>query len=162
MRTAHAGCEAIAVYNTLHDMGKDVGLSQIIYDTEKNGYMVANGWMGTKTWKVDDMLRQYGVESTTAKPETVQRSADSGKLKDGQVYVASIWNNTNDKTGLADIGSGIHTFEVVYSPSANTDMPWVVYNRNSKEGEQRYKSIDEILVDEGMKGKYLSMLEVLN
>ena len=139
-----------------------MSLSQIIYDTEQNGYMFVDGWLGTKVWKVDDMLRQYGVESTAESPYTVQAAANNGALKDGQVYVASIWNDTNDKTGLADISSGIHTFEIVYSPSTNADEPWIVYNRGSDTAGKPYRSIDEILVDRDSNGKFLSILEVAN
>ena len=140
-----------------------MSLSQIIYDTEQNGYTLGDGWLGTKVWKVDDMLRQYGVESTAESPYTVQAAANNGELKDGQVYVASIWNDSDDESGRRKILSGIHTFEVVYSPSTNADEPWIVYNRDSfNETEFRYKSINDILFDEKRNtyGAYKSLLEI--
>ena len=153
---ANAGCESIAVYNTLHDLGKDMSLSQIIYDTERNGHMLWNGWLGTKIYKVDDILKQYGVESKAANSSDVQKSADSGELKEGQIYVASILNNKNAPLKGFE---GIHTFEIVYSPNANADKPWTVYNRNEEKDGKKYATVDDILEDR-TSGKYISMLEI--
>lgn len=150
---ANAGCEAIAVYNTLYDLGvKDISLSQIIYDTERMGNMLWNGWFGTKIWKVDDMLNMYGVSSQTVSPAEIQASADNGTLNPNQIFVATVFNNRDHK-----ITGGIHTFEIVYLPN-NTDQPWVVYNRNnaSTAGEP-YADLNSIL--EG-RGEYILLHQI--
>ena len=156
---ANAGCESIAVYNTLHDLGKDVSLSQIIYDTERNNYTLWNGWFGTKTSKVDDVLKLYGVESKAVSIDNIQKAADSGKEKEGQIYVASIWN---DKTTLLKGYGGIHTFEIVYSPKTDPDKPWTVYNRGSEDKAASYASLDDILTYKETTGKYRKLNQVID
>ena len=155
----NAGCESIAVYNTLHDLGKDVSLSQIIYDTERNNYTLWNGWFGTKTSKVDDVLKLYGVESKAVSIDNIQKAADSGKEKEGQIYVASIWN---DKTTLLKGYGGIHTFEIVYSPKTDPDKPWTVYNRGSEDKAASYASLDDILTYKETTGKYRKLNQVID
>lgn len=137
---ANAGCEAIAVYNTLHDLGKDVSLSKIIYDIERNKETLWNGWFGTKTSRVDEILEMYGVKSrVTNKPEFIDRAAREGAIKEGQIFVASGCN------GPIGVLKGVHTFEIVYSPSQNPQEPWLVYNRFSADEEPKpYATFAEI------------------
>ena len=82
--------------------------------------------MGTWPSKVDEILAIYGVESeATIHPEFVDKFSREGAISDGQIYIASAYNS---QKGLS---SGIHTFEIVYSPSQNPKEPWVAYNIDS-------------------------------
>ena len=147
----NAGCEAIAVYNTLLDLGKYVPLSQIIYDSEKRGYQLWNGWLGTKIWKVDDILNMYGVSTKEVNPLVIQAAENGGLLKDGQIFVAT---SNNGPIGPLN---GIHTYEIVYSPSIRPDQPWMVYNRYSNDTNVKYyESLPAIVND----GSYIHLYEI--
>ncbi len=88
---------------------------------------------------MDDILKQYGVESKKADPDSIQAAVDSGEVKEGQIYVASACN------GPKGVRDGIHTFEIVYSPETNPDKPWIVYNRYSSSKElEPYATFAEI------------------
>ena len=132
-----AGCEAIAIYNALHDLGFNVSLSRIIYDIEYNNYDLAFGWGGTWVNRIDDMLRYYGAEVEKTSASNIQTAADNGELKEGQVFVTSFWTDSEKWI------SSIHTVEVVYSPQKDPDNPWIVYNvDNEKEEAVPFESLD--------------------
>ena len=141
----HAGCEPITAYNVLYDMGNSVSLSQIIYDTELNNNTLWNGWFGTNIYTIDDLLRSYGVESKPVLSWDVQDAAIKGQIEDGQVFYASI---INDKR--MGIFSGIHSFEIVYSPETNSANPWLVYNRYSNTSRiYEYSDLQSVLENVG-------------
>lgn len=134
---AGAGCEAIAVYNVLRDLGKSVPLSQIIYDIERRGYMVWHGWLGTRTNRLGALLRLYGVKCRAVSPRRVQARADSGRLRSGSVFALAIFNNAK-----RPLTAGMHCFEAVYTPSADPQRPWTAYNRyNNRTAPERYPTL---------------------
>ena len=153
---SHAGCESIAVYNVLVDLGKEPSLAQIIRDTEEKGYTMLNGWGGTKIYETRSLLGGYGVECVSILPENAEKMCESGEAQAGQVYIASVLNDK--ESGL---GGGVHTIEIVYSPEDSSERPWKVYNRsNGSDGAEPYSNLNEILKDKGQEGLYLELYHV--
>ena len=153
---SHAGCESIAVYNVLVDLGKEPSLAQIIRDTEEKGYTMLNGWGGTKIYETRSLLRTYGVECVSILPENEEKMCESGEAKAGQVYIASIMNNA-DRSYLG----GVHTIEIVYDPEDDSEKPWKVYNSDNNSIEAKNcLNLDDALVNENQKGQYLALYHV--
>ena len=138
---AHSGCEAIAVYNVLQDLGKNISLSKIIYDAEFNQYTWLQGWAGVHPENVDDLLSLYGVEFENVDAKDIEKQLQNGNLKSGEIFIAVFYLDKNDTgpTGL------IHTVEIEYAPDKNSDEPWIVYNAyNKREMEKTYTSLEDV------------------
>ena len=138
---AHSGCEAIAVYNVLQDLGKNISLSKIIYDAEFNQYTWLQGWAGVHPENVDDLLSLYEVEFENVDTKDIEKQLQNGNLKSGEIFIAVFYLDKNDTgpTGL------IHTVEIEYAPDKNSDEPWIVYNAyNKREMEKTYTSLEDV------------------
>lgn len=148
----NAVCEAVAIYNTLYDLGSEISLSQIIYDIEFTNSTVWHGWFGTNVYQIDDILKAYGVSSHKVYSPRIQDAAENGKIDEGQIFIASIYNNRN-----GGVFSGIHTFEIVYSPLADNEPQWIVYNRFSNEQDPKlYQNLQDVLCG----GEYVIIYQI--
>ncbi len=59
---AYAGCEVIAVYNLLQDLGKSISLNVLIETFEKRG-AVFNGFFGTSPYALYRYLKKSGLDA---------------------------------------------------------------------------------------------------
>lgn len=150
----HSGCEAIAVYNTLRDLGLNVSLAGVICEAESGGHMFLGGWGGIMPEKISNLLDDYDVEHTKVEAADLQADADNGTLRPGQIFIASIWNRNSHPL------KGIHTFELVYNP-AKRFTPWMVYNRfNDERCVRYYPTLASVLVNGTVKGAYYTLYEI--
>ena len=147
-----ASCEMIAVFNVLHDLGKDKRLSEIIYHGETNGYMLAGGFFGTKIYKIGKILEKYDVAYEREKVAAFIANATEGNYKDGQIFITTIRTRTDVPI------SHIHTFEMVHYRGH-----WVVYNRFDRdEGPSIYGNIFDVLKNGGYTGAYMAIYKIID
>lgn len=141
---AHAGCEAIGVYNALLRLGLERPLPEIIRDMELRGYMRFWGYMGATPWFFP-LLRRYGARARAVSAASLRRDEMLGLLKPGSVYLFSIWNDRLRPY------KGLHTFAGVYEPDG-----WLIYNRfNSDAAPRKYPHLSDILRNGAQRGAFL-------
>lgn len=111
----HAGCEIIAVYNLLQDMGRDVSFPEVIRTADEIDCLVSNGNGGILPGGTKRLLQAYGIEFEEVSKNTLQAWADHGYMFDGEQYIAITWNTWSENKILdSNLKDGIHTFLMLY------------------------------------------------
>lgn len=65
-----SGCEALAVYNALFNLGHhDIKLSEIILSIEENDALVKSGKWGANPYSLERTLNEYGVSMKEISPQ---------------------------------------------------------------------------------------------
>lgn len=146
-----ASCEAIAVYNVLHDLGIPRRFSDVIYDTERLGGLLLFGIFGTRIGAIGRILEYYGVRYERMKPKEFLRRYESGDFQDGSRFIITIRN-----ISWLPVCS-LHTFETVLKGRLIT-----VYNRFSDmAGPGIYSSISDMLRNGSSSGALYSVYYIL-
>lgn len=149
---ARAGCEAIGVYNALVCLGIPRPLPEIIRDMELRGYMRAWGYMGATPW-FSPLLRHYGARSRVVLPSHLRRDQELGLLRDGEVFLFSIWNDRRMPF------KGLHTFAGMYE--AREGGNWLIFNRfNEDKSARRCRELSDILRNGKRTGAFLVIYRV--
>jgi len=147
-----AGCESIAVYNALRQLGRPRPLADVIRDMEKGGYLRLGGHFGAVPY-FGPLLRRCGAQARMVTPASLRRQAELRSLTPGAVFLMAIWNRRFMPQ------KGLHTFAAVYDPGPGGD--WEVFNRfNSDERSRRYDGLDDILVNGKHKGAFLVIYRI--
>ena len=121
-----AGCEAIAVYNVLRELGRDVTLSDVIRAAETGGCLALGGRMGILPRRLPRLLDAFGLEYRRADPAAPER------LPAG-AFLACVWN-----WGFA---GPLHAFALVHDGGG-----WTAWNRfNGDAGPRRYPALSGVL-----------------
>lgn len=85
---AYAGCEVIAVYNLLKNLGEYTCLNDLIETFEKKG-TVFNGYFGTSPYALYKFLKNRGFDV-----EFSARKRDFDKIaKDSRVFIITFYND---------------------------------------------------------------------
>lgn len=129
------GCELIAVYNALFQLGDRHALAGIIYDARTTGGV---SWGPGAVWgshpdQLASLLTQYGHNYTF----TEDRSAFNGMLSVGSTYIVSFWNE-----GFA---KGLHT--VMFNMVADNKIEVYNYYTDSSSVTTFYASGDQSALD---------------
>ena len=123
-----AGCEAIAVYNSLYNLGSnDVKLSEIIYNIELENAMLNGGEWGCNPYSLERVMNKYNVNMNEVDFEEANQKGD---------YIFSYI--TDDTNG--ELFRSVHTVAAHYDGNNYT-----VYNNLSGKsiGEEHYKNLNE-------------------
>ena len=86
---SYNGCEIIAIYNALKLLNKKPKIYDIIYHSETNGGLWADGLFGTFPYYIPIYMKSFGVKT---KSFTTAKSIDK-KRESGQVYIV-VFNHT--------------------------------------------------------------------
>lgn len=135
------GCELIAIYNALFQLGDRRSLSNIIY-TARNTKGVSWGpgaLFGSHPEKIGDLLDVFGHSYVSTK----NRNEFNDMLESGKTYIISFWTG---KTGM----STIHT--VMFNMISEEEIEVYNYTNGSKR-TRNFKAKDgrsalDIMLDE--------------
>ena len=130
------GCELIAVYNALVNIGAYRDFDSIIRDAEAaDGLLWLGGKFGSHPDRLGLLFDQYGISYTS----TEDSSKFNDMLSAGGTYIVSFWN----KGGVL---KGIHTVMFIY----DNDGSIRVFNySNASSDANSYSSLDTYLNNQG-------------
>ena len=130
----YSGCEAIAVYNAMLLLGKNVSFHSVIFEFDLNGAYflpLIGGTFGGNYKMFGDYFRAHRIKATG----TSNKNTFNSWAQPGGVYILTFWNDANDIT------KGIHTVAASYDGNTYT-----VYNRwNNDTAPRQFDSVDAIL-----------------
>ena len=144
------GCEIIATHNALKLSGNSSELCSVIRSFETNGYLMANGYVGSDPYAIGEYLSAKSV-SYTEYPDNDSYSsfakavAKSLSAKERKTFIISFWNSKH-------IGDGLHT---VAFRTSNGSI--VAYNRYSNVSTTKtYSSLNDFFAGEVGSDRYIT------
>ncbi len=133
------GCEIVATYNSLRLKGRVVRVSNIIRTFEKDGYLMANGILGSDPYAIGDFFdqNQYSYNETTDF-DTLD-SYVSSKIGKASTFIVSFWNSSS-------IWDGLHT--VAFYTTTYDNYIHVYNYYNSDVAARKFNSLSEFVDSE--------------
>lgn len=164
-RVGFSGCESIAVYNLLRDMGREVTLPEVIRAADENRCFTLFGLTGIFPRGVMRLLKVFGLRFAEVSREERQRLGEGDGLSGRRRYIAIVQRTIRlGKRSLPNPFGTIHTFLLVWDEEGTRiggklgTVHWTAYNRyNSSRRGRVYGDIGAVLDD---RARYLQLLEI--